>query len=109
MKKTIKRLYLNAKLAMTKSPSVVLMLHSINAKNCDNTGVNLSSSRFRKLIETITYFDHIGNAVEDTNSGIALSFDDGRSDIYDEIYPYLKKKQIPFTIFITYNLLDTDG
>lgn len=109
MKKLIKKLYYKFKIVTTSKPSAVLMLHSINAKEWDATKVNLSRGKFIELIDVVERFEHIETVVKGTPASVALSFDDGRSDIYSEIYPCLKERRIPFTIFITYNLLDTDG
>ena len=109
MKQLIKKLYYKFRVVTTNKASVVLMLHSINAKNSDTGKVNLSRDRFTELMDVVNQFEHIGDVVIKGASGVALSFDDGRSDIYSDIYPYLKSRQIPFTIFVTYNLLDTAG
>ena len=109
IKRLIKKLYIKFKLATTKLPAVVLMLHSINAKENEKTEVNISRNKFIDLLDTIEKFEHLDAVVGVTGSGIALTFDDGRSDIYDEVYPLLKERQIPFTIFVTYNLLDEKG
>ncbi len=40
---------------------------------------------------------------------VGYTFDDGLEDVYSIAYPYLKKKNIPFTVFILTSKLDTPG
>ncbi|MBQ6431381.1 MAG: polysaccharide deacetylase family protein [Oscillospiraceae bacterium] len=42
-------------------------------------------------------------------SPCTLTFDDGLYDVYRVAYPELKKRNIPFTVFIVTDYLDTDG
>jgi peptidoglycan/xylan/chitin deacetylase (PgdA/CDA1 family) len=38
----------------------------------------------------------------------AITFDDGYKDLYTNAYPYLKSKNIPFTLFATTSTIDSD-
>lgn len=105
MKRTLKRLYHSIHLLPS---SCVLMLHSVRAPKDQNTGVNLSPDRFDALLNSFENFDHLETVVtHPTTKKIAITFDDGFEDIYSDIYPCLKERSVPFTVFVTYDLLDT--
>ena len=40
---------------------------------------------------------------------VALTFDDGLLDLYENVFPYLGEKHIPFTAFIVTDFLDKPG
>jgi peptidoglycan/xylan/chitin deacetylase (PgdA/CDA1 family) len=40
-------------------------------------------------------------------SGVAVTFDDGYRGVYEEAFPVLSKYQIPATVFLTVNAIDT--
>ena len=92
----------------TAPSSCVLMLHSVGAPEDSGTGVNLSKNRFDILLDSFQNFDHLETILSNPKvQKIALTFDDGYKDIFDVIYTCLKERDIPFTVFITYDLLDT--
>ena len=43
------------------------------------------------------------------NGKYLLTFDDGLEDVFRVVYPVLKAREIPFTIFVPVDLLDTPG
>lgn len=103
MKKFIKELI--KKIFFIFPSSVVLMLHTTsNAKD------QLSKDHLFKLLNTFNNWASLSDVVEKSKKHkLVLTFDDGSEDVYNIIYPYLKEKSIPFTIFVTYNFLDCDG
>jgi peptidoglycan/xylan/chitin deacetylase (PgdA/CDA1 family) len=84
------------------------MLHSVRAKKDLVSGVNISKDRFDDLLDSFHNFDHIETVATNPKAKkIALTFDDGFEDIYSVIYPCLKERSVPFTVFVTYSLLDS--
>lgn len=78
----------------------------------DVSGCKLSTEDFYKFIENHSNVISIGDALKGKIFPIGkyiYTFDDGIEDVYRIAYPYLKKKNIPFTIFILTNKIDTLG
>jgi peptidoglycan/xylan/chitin deacetylase (PgdA/CDA1 family) len=44
---------------------------------------------------------------ERAQSGVAVTFDDGYRGVYEEAFPILRKYQIPTTVFLTVNAIET--
>ena len=70
----------------------------------------LSFDSFKDIINRYSNYDSLEKVVEKpSNKKIAITFDDGLEDVYTLAYPFLKSKNIPFTIFVITDLLDTEG
>ena len=50
--------------------------------------------------------NHINNPVQSSRKTLAISFDDGYLSIYQNAFPELKKRGLPFTIFINPSAID---
>lgn len=98
-----------------KNDGSVLMFHIIKSeKNVwPNPDITISVETFEKLLEIIQkHFkiipvDQICNSSETPN--VIISFDDASDDVYYNAFPILKRLQIPFIIFVTYNFIDKKG
>ena len=108
IKKVVKKI---AKKIINSLPSsIVLMLHQVtdgvNGELCYSiTESNLDS--FTSRFENWASLEDV--AIKKVRHKIALTFDDGFDDIYGRVYPICKRKNIPFTVFVTYSLLNTPG
>ena len=91
--------------------SLIFEFHHIidNPEICKSRCI-LSYDRFTSLIEKYSCYDSVEKVVKNPGKRrIAITFDDGMSDVYEVAYPYLKSKNIPFTVFIISDFLDTPG
>lgn len=82
--------------------SMILMFHHITENPMvKRSGCILSTELFYNQIEKYSNYDTLENVLKRPSKlKIALTFDDGLEDLYTIAYPYLKKREIPFTIFI---------
>lgn len=93
--------------------SYVLMLHHVDDGNI--TPVSdciIQYDRFMKLFKPERQFMQMSDYLTfktQNNGKYLLTFDDALEDIYHVVYPILKVKKIPFTIFVPVGLLDTPG
>ena len=91
--------------------SAILIFHHItdNPSVC-KSGCKLPYDKFTGMLE---YFDNYAALTEvvkkPSERCIAVTFDDGLYDVYETAYPFLKERNIPFTVFIATDFLDTDG
>ncbi len=65
-------------------------------------------SRFYHPVPLEDIVQHIRNGTSPPPKSVAITFDDGYRDNYDNAYPILKKYGIPATIFLTTGYIDTD-
>lgn len=91
--------------------STVLMFHRIG---CSETKINSSTfmtdKRFRSFIERFECWSTINEAFDEYKTRkLAISFDDGYEDVYNLVFPFLTERGIPFTVFVTPELLDKTG
>lgn len=90
--------------------SVVLMLHRITDNLEEPNSCSLTKDNFEFLLSNFNNWSSLDDIVNKKIKGkITLTFDDGYFDIYERVYPICKEKNIPFTVFVTYGLLDTPG
>ena len=91
--------------------SMILMFHHITENPMvKRSGCILSTELFYNQIEKYSNYDTLENVLKRPSKlKIALTFDDGLEDLYTIAYPYLKKREIPFTIFIVPEFLDLPG
>ena len=91
--------------------SAILLFHHItdNPPVC-RSGCLLSYEKFTGIIEKYRNYADLNSVVEKPHKKqIAITFDDGLLDVYETAYPFLKEKNIPFTIFVIADFLDTPG
>ena len=104
MKKVLKSLFFRI------SASYVLMLHHVDDGNI--TPVSdciIQYDQFVKLIKPDRKFMRMSDYLTfktQNNGKYLLTFDDGLEDVFRVVYPVLKAKEIPFTIFVPVDLLD---
>lgn len=93
--------------------STVLMFHHIDDGNIiRKSGCSLSKEKFISILDSGITFCTLEEYCKFTYSyknPCVITFDDGLSDIYKVAYPELKKRGIPFTVFIITDLLGTEG
>ncbi len=106
--KKLRRILKNMVLFIFPSSSV-LMLHKVTVE-APEASYNLSQANFYKLIDSFSNWATMDDVVLNKKKGkITLTFDDISEDVFTVAYPYLKKKNIPFTVFITLDLIDKEG
>ena len=91
--------------------SYILTFHHISAKpENKKSGCILDTDKFIKIIDSYNNYSSINEVVRHPfKRKVAISFDDGLEDVYTIAYPYLKSRNIPFTIFIVADFLDKEG
>lgn len=96
---------------------VILMYHRINhGSDTDTLGLSISPLFFDRQLEFLkSHYKVISlaDAVTMVSNGIpegcqvVITFDDGYRDNYDYAFPLLKKHQIPATIFVSVDAVET--
>ena len=107
MKKVLKSLFFRI------PASYVLMLHHVDDGNI--TPVSdciIQYDQFIRLLKQDRKFMQMSDYLSfkaQNNGKYLLTFDDGLEDVFRVVYPVLKAREIPFTIFVPVDLLDTPG
>lgn len=118
-------LYLFIKYVFLKKksfPAVIMNYHSFSSEDSGiidpGAAVNLSLDKFRKTLDFILkYFDvisldalvdHLKTGKDFDRPVIAVTIDDGYRDNYTTMFPVLKEKQIPATIFLAAGFISTE-
>lgn len=107
MKKVLKSLFFRI------PASYVLMLHHVDDGNI--TPVSdciIQYDQFIRLLKQDRKFMQMTDYLTfkaQNNGKYLLTFDDGLEDVFRVVYPVLKAREIPFTIFVPVDLLDTPG
>lgn len=87
----------------------IIMVHHV----CDNEPLVpsciISTDGFKKYIEDKKIVSIDSMLKELCVGSYALTFDDGLDDLYNEVYPRLKGLSLPFTAFISAELIDKPG
>lgn len=87
-----------------------LMYHRITKKDDLKSGCDMSFDLFCESIAKIGNFIDIKDALDfKCKNRNAITFDDGTDDIYHIVYPFLTERNIPFTVFVVVDWLDTKG
>lgn len=83
----------------------VLIYHRIAGVTRDE--LDLSPTAFRRQVDLLARHDVIGldDAVDrleraDARPAVVLTFDDGFEDVYDNAWPLLRERRLPFTIYL---------
>lgn len=85
----------------------VLMFHSIGGENNE---FNISTEHFENILKQLMASKIIRLELWEQYDGfICLTFDDVPVSFYYNAVPLLKKYKMPFTIFVSCSLLDTEG
>lgn len=95
----------------------VLMLHEIVDDNVTPKSLQLSYSSFKLLVDKLTIKGNvisIGRFFEcfinkKFYGEFVITFDDVYESVYQYGFPLLKAKNLPFTIFVNFGLLNTPG
>lgn len=93
--------------------ATVLMFHHIDDGNIiQKSGCVLDKKKFLEMIDSGICFisiDEYFSYPYSKYNPCTITFDDALSDIYTVAYPELKKRKIPFTVFVITDFLDTEG
>jgi peptidoglycan/xylan/chitin deacetylase (PgdA/CDA1 family) len=95
--------------------SIVLMYHRVAETDLDPYNLAVSPPHFREhlsVLRRLTFPRQLLEIVDnwsDSNSGVAVTFDDGYADNLSEAVPALEAEEIPATIFVSTGILDRDG
>lgn len=90
-----------------KQRGCVYMFHSVGDPRHD---LNISIEYFERFLVSLNRDKIIRLEEWERKEGFAcLTFDDVADSFYYNAYPLLKKYRIPFTIFVSCSLLDTEG
>lgn len=91
--------------------SVIFLFHHISvAPEIQRSGSLLNTEFFYDLINRFSQYGTIENVIQKPQrKKVAVTFDDGLSDVYNIAYPFLKKKNVPFTVFIVLDFIDKPG
>ena len=108
MKKIIKHIFYRLPASYT------LMFHHIDDGNIapKRSGCTLDFDKFIEILDSGLQFIDADTFCTFSRKSInkaLITFDDGLADVYNVAYPQLKKRNIPFTIFIVTDFLDTNG
>lgn len=95
--------------------NIVLMYHRVANADLDPHNLAVSPSHFREHLSVLRKLTSPRRLMEivdnwsDSNSGVAVTFDDGYADNLFEAVPALEAEEIPATIFVSTGILDRDG
>jgi peptidoglycan/xylan/chitin deacetylase (PgdA/CDA1 family) len=100
----------------------VLAFHGVlpdaDASPFNATGKFISPARLRTFLESASRIFRMVSVDEFIDSALAgrrlrnamvLTFDDGYANAYDYAFPLLRQLGMPFAVFVTTGLIDTDG
>lgn len=93
-----------------KLPSgAIIMIHHVCDEKPKIPSCIISTKNFQKYIDGKRIVS-ISSLLKKLESGTySLTFDDALEDLYTEVYPCLRKMGIPFTAFISAELIDKPG
>ena len=99
------------KIVFSLKSSYVLMFHHVtDSPEIKRSNCLLQTSKFYDIIDSLSDFNRLEDVLNNIHkNNIAITFDDGLADLYTIAYPYLIKKNIPFTAFIVTDFLDKPG
>lgn len=105
IRKLLKKIFYNLPAAY------ILMFHHIDDGSINvKSGCILDKEKFIEIIDSGIEFAALSDCINNIRSGkCAITFDDGLADMYRIAYPELKKRNIPFTVFIVTDFLDNEG
>jgi peptidoglycan/xylan/chitin deacetylase (PgdA/CDA1 family) len=97
---------------------VILLYHRVARVDCDPWGLAVPPDRFAEQIEALSRHRKVvplDRLVAELDRGrapkdwVAITFDDGYSDLLYEARPVLERWNCPATLFLTTGALDADG
>lgn len=92
--------------------SYIIMFHHIDDGNIIyKSNCVLTYNSFIEILDSGLEFASVDYILTDKylKNKCAITFDDGLQDVYDIAFLELKKRNIPFCIFVITDLLDTEG
>lgn len=97
-----------------ESGGILMFHHVTDSPMICKSGCLLNTKEFYTVFDSsfqkfISLQQLLESSPTDYKGALAVTFDDGLEDIYTIAYPFLVNHQIPFTLFIVTDFLDTDG
>ena len=97
-----------------KCENAVLMFHEVvNVESEAKGSLYITKEEFIEIMQTLKNETKSGfispNDMSQKEKGILVTFDDVYKNIIYNAVPYLNDNKIPFTLFITHDLLDKEG
>ena len=93
--------------------TTALMFHHIDDGNViEKSGCRLQKDAFLRILDSGIPFISMEEYLQfplSRRNPCTITFDDGLKDVYRVAYPELKKRGIPFTIFVVTDFLDAEG
>ena len=85
----------------------VFMFHSVGGEKGE---FNITVEQFEQILKRLKE-KNVARLEEwgEQKDFVCLTFDDVHVSFYTNAYPLLKKYELPFTIFVSCSLLDTEG
>jgi peptidoglycan/xylan/chitin deacetylase (PgdA/CDA1 family) len=95
----------------------ILMFHQVdnNINNWNDENCSITFESFKNLINIFQNQGYKFISISDVyncelpGKNLIITFDDGFTDTYKYAYPFLKKNNIPFCIFVVSSLIDKEG
>lgn len=91
----------------------IFAMHYVQMDNNELCPCILSTDNFYKVIDEnkkyISLDTLLSSSAKKYDGGVVITIDDGLFDLYTIAYPYLTNKGIPFTAYISADLIDKDG
>lgn len=111
--------FMNAARSLYRNDTLVLMYHGVcESGSCHKDWLQVTQSEFRRQMtflkhnhDVISLHDAINDVeVERKHAGpkIVITFDDGYANNYTHAYPVLKSLDLPATIFVVTDRIDSD-
>lgn len=112
MLRRLKRLIKRILFSILPSTTALMFHHIDDGHLIVKSGCRLAKSKFLEIIDSEISFITMDEYVRfpySWRNPCTITFDDGLKDVYRVAYPELKKRGIPFTVFVVTDYLDTDG
>ena len=105
--------FITKKIIKTSNHSYVAMFHDITLKENSKDKYSLSVKEFKKYLKILENTKKkivfkIEECYENSQS-VMITFDDGLKSIIEIVFPIMKEKNIPFTIFIVSDFIGKSG
>lgn len=92
------------------SSAIMLFHHVSNNPNCKKSSCMVDTKKFYDIINSFENYASVEEVYKKpAKRKVAVTFDDGLQDVYDIAYPFLKEKNVPFTVYVLAEFIDKEG
>ncbi len=92
------------------SSAIMLFHHVSNNPNRKKSSCMVDTKKFYDIINSFENYASVEEVYKKpAKRKVAVTFDDGLQDVYDIAYPFLKEKNIPFTVYVLAEFIDKEG